>query len=508
MNTLFPQSQPPAAFKVAPMPQTQLKPASAMATRPRSVAPQWIGTLSWSQLLGAAASVAVAPDGSLFALSTAPAGANKYLWHYASGAWTNIPGLAASIAVAPNGTLYAVNSATGGLYSFYDGSWSALGGGATAVTTGADGSVYVLSNSVGAGGNAAIWKYASGVWTQQPGAGAQLAGSSDPQTYSVTGVGTVAPDGYFVVNGSGAVYYYSPGTGYVQFPGAPSGVGPTLGGVFALGYPASANGEGLYFFDYAGQGWASELGSGVSMAAGPGSGGTGTQLYVVNALTAIWRASFTSLIPAITEYPVLTASSAPDGIVAGRDGALWFTEFDGNKIGRITTGGIVNEYPIPTAGSLPDGIAAGPDGALWFAEETGNKIVRITIGGTITEYVVPTANSYPSGIAAGPDGALWFAEETGNKIGRITTGGTITEYAIPTAGGPYGIAAGPDGALWFTEYEGNKVGRITTGGTITEYAVPTAGSQPYGIAAGPDGALWFTESSNFGNKIGRITTCA
>jgi streptogramin lyase len=122
------------------------------------------------------------------------------------------------------------------------------------------------------------------------------------------------------------------------------------------------------------------------------------------------------------------------------------------------------EFPIPTANSLPLGITTGPDGALWFTENNFNKIGRITTAGGIFEITIPTANSLPIGITAGPDGALWFTEFQANKIGRITTEGVITESTIPTAGGdPRGITAGPDGALWFTENSGNKIGRITTG---------------------------------------------
>jgi streptogramin lyase len=64
------------------------------------------------------------------------------------------------------------------------------------------------------------------------------------------------------------------------------------------------------------------------------------------------------------------------------------------------------EYPIPTAASSPSYVTAGPDGALWFTEYNGNKIGRITTGGVITEYVVPTVNSMPAGITAGPDGSI------------------------------------------------------------------------------------------------------
>jgi len=33
-------------------------------------------------------------------------------------------------------------------------------------------------------------------------------------------------------------------------------------------------------------------------------------------------------------------------MVVGPDGAMWFTELFGDKIGRITTGGTLTEYPI------------------------------------------------------------------------------------------------------------------------------------------------------------------
>jgi virginiamycin B lyase len=58
------------------------------------------------------------------------------------------------------------------------------------------------------------------------------------------------------------------------------------------------------------------------------------------------------------EYPIPTANSSPNGIAAGPDGALWFTE--NAKIGRITTAGAITEYPIGSAARV---IVAGPDGA-------------------------------------------------------------------------------------------------------------------------------------------------
>jgi streptogramin lyase len=210
----------------------------------------------------------------------------------------------------------------------------------------------------------------------------------------------------------------------------------------------------------------------------------------------------------IVEFPVPTAASEPLGITAGPDGAVWFTENSGNRIGRITTGGVVSEFPIPTAASSPSRITAGPDGALWFTEFNANKIGRITTQGAITEFDVPTPSSLPLGITAGPDGNIWFTELGGHKIGRISLTGTITEFPIPARGPfpaePYSIVTGPDGALWFSNGSNGQVGRITTEGVIALFRVDSECCAWLAeIAAGPDGNLWFPETND--NKIGRIT---
>jgi streptogramin lyase len=216
------------------------------------------------------------------------------------------------------------------------------------------------------------------------------------------------------------------------------------------------------------------------------------------ALTGIARGQI------VTEFPVLTATSQPAFMAAGPDGNLWFTEFVGNNIGRITTAGVVAEFPILTASSGPYEIAVGPDGNLWFAEFNANNIGRITPAGVVTEFPIPTVSSTPFGITAGPDGNLWFTETIGDSIGRITGAGVIKEFPLGANTRPYGIATGPDGNLWFAELVKNKIGRMTTAGVVTEFSVPTAMSEPYAIIVGPDGNLWFTEFH--GGKIGRITT--
>lgn len=104
-----------------------------------------------------------------------------------------------------------------------------------------------------------------------------------------------------------------------------------------------------------------------------------------------------------------------EGIVAGADGNLWFTEYGTGNIGRITPAGNVTEFA--GAANRPIFIVAGPDGNLWFTEYNG--IGCITPGGVVTNFPVPTSDTYPNGIAVGPDGNIWFTEMGNNSIGRI-----------------------------------------------------------------------------------------
>lgn len=247
----------------------------------------------------------------------------------------------------------------------------------------------------------------------------------------------------------------------------------------------------------------------------------------------------------ITEF-ASGGMTAPDQIVAGPDGNMWFSNGCGAQIGRITPSGTVTVYALPTPVAAPVGdiptpspptpcigsLAAGPDGNVWFTDFRTDHVGKITPAGAVTEFSAGiSASATPWGIAAGPDGNLWFTEGDGGppsysapRIGRITTSGAVTEFTQGLSAGTYpqGIVAGPDGNMWFAEYghpgppappgsgqlppqNVGRIGRITMSGAVTEFAagISNAGG-PSRIAAGPDGNLWFTEREL--PKLGRITT--
>jgi len=248
----------------------------------------------------------------------------------------------------------------------------------------------------------------------------------------------------------------------------------------------------------------------------------------------------------ITEFPVLSRESYPHGITVGGDGNLWFTETWSNRVGRITTNGVVTEFPVGGGARSLQGIAPGGDNRLWFCAYDSGQIGAITTAGVSTMYTIPRQAGEPSKlpqyIIRGGGANMWYSD-LGYRLGRITPTGVVTQQVFPGGTNPWGIALGydnniwftdyfndqvvryrlsddttngyrldalasptlmtrgPDNALWFTQFQAGKIGRITTNGVLTEAFV--ARSLPYGITTGPDGAIWFTEKRS--NSIARLT---
>lgn len=166
------------------------------------------------------------------------------------------------------------------------------------------------------------------------------------------------------------------------------------------------------------------------------------------------------------QFSIDSGSGDASNITTGPDGNLWFTALNistspaTGEIGKINTAGTSEtEYTLP-AGSSAAGITVGPDGNLWFCDQGANKIGKITTAGVITEY--PISGSEPNGIVLGPNGNLWFAAEGSSQIGQITTAGVATLYSTVTPmASPVGIAVGSDGNIWFTEWSSaGKIGKL------------------------------------------------
>src|SRR5258706_9319949 len=98
---------------------------------------------------------------------------------------------------------------------------------------------------------------------------------------------------------------------------------------------------------------------GLLLLTGCGSGANSTTSTVPSCSSAPTRAANThaqTVHIKISEFAIPALQSGPGDIVAGPDGALWFTEGQSNQIGRITTNGTITEFPVPSPDSIPGAI--------------------------------------------------------------------------------------------------------------------------------------------------------
>ena len=402
-----PQSVSPALVPPAPMAKTAILPSSAMRSPITSMSA--IQGLNWAQIPGAASQVAAAPDGSLWALSTAPAGPDKYIWHYALGNWTNISGLAQYITVTPNGTLYAVNSG-GGTFSYNGTSWTALGGGAAGITAAPDNSIYVLSNGAPPGSDQAIWHNVAGTWSQVPGSGVTIAASWDTAGPFAEAVGTIRAGGLYILNSAGTIFYENSDGSFAQLPGAASAIAPTqaLHGTFVLGYTSNSNGNAIFYYDLNASQWYVQSGAGVAMSAGP------TNLFVVASSGAIFTTPV-NVVPQTLYVPNYTSSSAasisqwpinangnqapssqltgaatlligPTAVTRDTSGNIYVADFDAAAVDVFTAGASGNVAPVAqikgalTGISGAEGIGVDSGGNIYISNRNANSVTIYAAG--------------------------------------------------------------------------------------------------------------------------------
>jgi streptogramin lyase len=196
----------------------------------------------------------------------------------------------------------------------------------------------------------------------------------------------------------------------------------------------------------------------------------------------------------IVEYALPTAGSSPEGVTVTANGVAWFTESNGNQIGKVTAAGQFAEYPIPPAqndSGGPQGITVGADNNLWFT--TYSYIGRMTRSGSFSLFPI-TPHNDAFDIVLGPDGNAWFTE-IGGMVGNVTLSGIVTEYSLGAGIHPAYITS-LGGALWFTatSLSANYVYQITTDGSLTQYVMPSKWILG-DITAGPDGRLWFDSNT-------------
>ncbi len=238
----------------------------------------------------------------------------------------------------------------------------------------------------------------------------------------------------------------------------------------------------------------------------------------------------------VTEYDLPSENSLPHDAVVGRDGMIWFDDFQRPIIGRLNPStGEVKEWkmPLPRPGS--------PEGSLALrVDQEGNVWVpRFLQGCTVTEFN-PTTEEFKSWtvpaqynnaiarcghVAFAANGKMWLSDSENRRMflfdphkGDFEVFDSFPNYSGPTSNPVFGnvsgssqghrtyeIAADSRGNGYFADIGGSTIGRVDAKtGHVTLYPTPTPNSGPRRCFMDSEDRLWFGE--NYANKLGMLDT--
>ncbi|MCW3027690.1 MAG: vgb [Solirubrobacterales bacterium] len=188
----------------------------------------------------------------------------------------------------------------------------------------------------------------------------------------------------------------------------------------------------------------------------------------------------------------------PNGITAGPDNRLWFTETKEDRIGVFDPRtGRAEEFPVPKETS-PNQITVGPDRNLWFTGIQGSigKLLPSTGQASIVVSKMIPPGSVPQDIVAGPDGNLYITFQEGGFLGKLNpvTGRfqMLALAGLQPVGRPNGLVADPDKVhLWVALTNDDELARYDVRTGVFDKTVRfSAISGPQRATFGPGGKLF------------------
>lgn len=112
-----------------------------------------------------------------------------------------------------------------------------------------------------------------------------------------------------------------------------------------------------------------------------------------------------------------------------RKGDLWLAAGDDLWHRR---NGVFKRHALPKPGSMPSVLASDQQGNLWFTEWHGNKIGRLDPRGRIHEYPIPAEEESPLALAVAADGKVWFSVLFNYDLFRLDPrSGKIQSFPLP-----------------------------------------------------------------------------
>jgi uncharacterized protein (TIGR03437 family) len=240
--------------------------------------------------------------------------------------------------------------------------------------------------------------------------------------------------------------------------------------------------------------------------------------------------------------PAATAQlNLPYGLAADLAGYLYVADYGNDRVRRIGPDGVIvtvagngNQGSTGDGGAAtgaqllsPRNVVVDAVGNLYFSEFNGHRVRKVTPGGIISTVAgtgvagfsgdgFPAINAqldFPAGLAVDRLGALYIADSGNERVRKILAGGIISTYlggsTSTLLGTPLGIAVDMAGTLFVADRSLVGVHSYTVAGAWTNATGTAQLTAPHDLAVDLNGVLYIADGGHI-RKVasGQIQTVA
>jgi uncharacterized protein (TIGR03437 family) len=240
--------------------------------------------------------------------------------------------------------------------------------------------------------------------------------------------------------------------------------------------------------------------------------------------------------------------NGPAGVAVGEDGTIYIADERNHRVRKVSSSGAISTVAgtgipaisvdglpaVSTSLDAPEGLLLDSTGVLWIGEYLGNRVRKLTPGGIMqpvagngtagfngdSRLATSAQLRAPGQAALDTTGNLYIADSGNHRIRKVTPQGMITTYAGTGSSGfdgdggqaisahlslPRGVAVDAAGNVFIADTGNNCVRKVAPGGLITTVAGGGAAplSSPRSVMVGTDQNLYIADTGN--QRILRLT---
>ena len=240
--------------------------------------------------------------------------------------------------------------------------------------------------------------------------------------------------------------------------------------------------------------------------------------------------------------------NGPAGVAVGEDGTIYIADERNHRVRKVSSSGAISTVAgtgipaisvdglpaVSTSLDAPEGLLLDSTGVLWIGEYLGNRVRKLTPGGIMqpvagngtagfngdSRLATSAQLQAPGQAALDTTGNLYIADSGNHRIRKVTPQGMITTYAGTGSSGfdgdggqaisahlslPRGVAVDAAGNVFIADTGNNCVRKVAPGGLITTAAGGGAAplSAPRSVMVGTDQNLYIADTGN--QRILRLT---